>query len=236
MQLLVSIVSSDEVSEAVTGTADIIDVKNPPEGSLGAAFPDVIRSIREKTPSDFLVSAAIGDAPQLPGTMALASLGAASCGVEYVKVGLLGARNLDEGIAMVRAVSLAARSFNPEIKIMATGYADGHTVGSISPEDLPIAAAEGGANGCMLDTLTKGKDTLFSFMDIPALDRFLTHGRTLGLETALAGKLRMDHAPTLCELGPDIAGFRSAVCGGDRANGRVNAKSVRQLKSLLNPA
>ena len=34
------------------GGADIIDVKNPREGSLGANFPRVIRSIRKSIGSD----------------------------------------------------------------------------------------------------------------------------------------------------------------------------------------
>jgi hypothetical protein len=234
MQILVSVVSDEEVAEAVAGGADILDVKNPHEGSLGAATPDVIRSIRAAAPAKCPVSVAIGDAPQLPGTMALAALGAASCGVEYVKVGLFGARNLAEGTDMVRAVCLAARSGNPEVTVMIAGYADSGSNGTISPEDLPQAAAEGGADGCMLDTLAKGSENLFAHMNPEELSRFLDRCRELGLATALAGKLRIDDAPMLRELGPDIAGFRSAVCGGDRAGGRVDADSVRRLKAALN--
>jgi uncharacterized protein (UPF0264 family) len=224
MQILVSVVSEGEVAEAVAGGADILDVKNTLEGSLGAAQPEVIRAIRAAAPAHCPVSVAIGDAPQLPGTMALAALGAASCDVQYVKVGLFGARTLFEGTEMVRAVCRAARSVAPGIKIMAAGYADGATVGSISPD------------GCMLDTLAKGGDNLFSFMDPEPLSRFLARCRDLGLSSALAGRLGMKDAPLLCELGPDIAGFRSAVCGGDRTGGRVHAESVRRLKMLLNPA
>ncbi|MGE4195256.1 MAG: (5-formylfuran-3-yl)methyl phosphate synthase [Pseudodesulfovibrio sp.] len=236
MQILVSVVSEGEVAEAVAGGADILDVKNTLEGSLGAAQPEVIRAIRAAAPAHCPVSVAIGDAPQLPGTMALAALGAASCDVQYVKVGLFGARTLFEGTEMVRAVCRAARSVAPGIKIMAAGYADGATVGSISPDDLALAASEGGADGCMLDTLAKGGDNLFSFMDPEPLSRFLARCRDLGLSSALAGRLGMKDAPLLCELGPDIAGFRSAVCGGDRTGGRVHAESVRRLKMLLNPA
>ena len=36
MELLISVVGEDEVGPAVAGHADIVDVKNPPEGSLGA--------------------------------------------------------------------------------------------------------------------------------------------------------------------------------------------------------
>ncbi len=90
MKLMISVVSSEEASAALSGGAEILDVKNPAEGSLGANFPDTIREIRTLAPEAVRVSAAIGDMPNLPGTAALAALGAASCKVDYVKVGLLG--------------------------------------------------------------------------------------------------------------------------------------------------
>ena len=236
MQILVSVTSVGEVAEAVAGGADIIDVKNTHEGSLGAPQPDVLRAIRQATPEGVPVSAAIGDAPPLPGTMALAALGAASCGVEYVKVGLFGVTDLAEGEHMVRSVCRAARSAAPQVKVMVAGYADGAVHGCIPNEDLPAAAARGGADGCMLDTIAKGDDNLFSLIPIGELRGFLDTCGELGLTTALAGRLGIEDAPLLRELGPDIAGFRSAVCGGDRTGGRVDAKSVRRLKALLNPA
>ncbi|WP_416341240.1 (5-formylfuran-3-yl)methyl phosphate synthase, partial [Solidesulfovibrio sp.] len=39
MRLLVSVVREEEVAAAVAGGADIVDVKNPAEGGLGAAEP-----------------------------------------------------------------------------------------------------------------------------------------------------------------------------------------------------
>ena len=80
----------EEASEAIAGGADIIDVKNPQEGALGANFPWVIKQIREIAPKNIQVSCAIGDVPNLPGSISLAAFGAASLGVDYVKVGLYG--------------------------------------------------------------------------------------------------------------------------------------------------
>ncbi|HUK93307.1 MAG TPA: (5-formylfuran-3-yl)methyl phosphate synthase, partial [Methanomicrobiales archaeon] len=57
MFLLVSPCSIEEASRSLA--ADIIDVKRPKEGSLGANFPWVIRAV--KTMTDKPVSAAIGD-------------------------------------------------------------------------------------------------------------------------------------------------------------------------------
>ena len=64
--LLISPINTEEALESIEGGADIVDVKNPKEGSLGANFPWVIKSIRDMTPKDTLVSATLGDVPYKP--------------------------------------------------------------------------------------------------------------------------------------------------------------------------
>ena len=44
MRLLVSVTREDETGPAVQGGADILDVKNPAEGSLGAPVPRTLRA------------------------------------------------------------------------------------------------------------------------------------------------------------------------------------------------
>lgn len=233
MQLLVSVVHEEEVGPAVAGGADIIDVKNPEEGSLGANFPRVIRRVRELTPPTVPVSAAIGDAPNLPGTIALAAAGAATCGVQYVKVGLLGPREPREALRLLTEVCRAAREQDPSVRIMATAYADAHRIGSLLPLDLPAVAAEAGADGCMLDTASKTGATLLSELGADELEDFVARCRDSGLVCALAGSLREQDVPRIHELGPDIIGFRTAACRGDRLTGRVDRDAVQSLKHRI---
>ena len=104
MKLLVSVVDAAEARAAAAAGADIVDVKNPAEGSLGAPSPAVIAAVRAAVPAELPVSAAIGDMPNLPGTAALAALGAARSGATFVKVGLWGVSTEDEAVALLRAV------------------------------------------------------------------------------------------------------------------------------------
>jgi uncharacterized protein (UPF0264 family) len=60
MRLLVSVVDADEARAAAAAGADIVDVKNPAEGSLGAPSPAVIEGVRAAVPAHLTVSAAIG--------------------------------------------------------------------------------------------------------------------------------------------------------------------------------
>ena len=50
MKLLVSVVDAGEAREAAAAGADIVDVKNPAEGSLGAPSPAVIAGVRAAVP------------------------------------------------------------------------------------------------------------------------------------------------------------------------------------------
>jgi hypothetical protein len=233
MELLISVIGADEVGPAVAGHADIIDVKNPREGSLGANFPHVIRSVREITPPELPVSVAIGDVPNLPGMAALAAAGAAGCGVQYVKVGLLGPRDHDEAFAVLTAVCRAARDVDAAVRVMATAYADAEVTGSLPPLELPAVAAAAGADGCMIDTAAKNGGTLMSELRVTDLESFVVGCREAGLLCALAGSLQASDVARLRELAPDIVGFRGAACRGGRRDGSVDRDAVLRLKDLV---
>ncbi len=236
MKLLISVTSVSEALAALAGGADIVDVKNPREGSLGASTPDVIRQVRQCVPTSCELSATIGDVPNLPGTVSLAALGAAVCGVDYVKVGLSGVRTLDEAIPLLRQINQAVKDWCPTARVIAAGYADAHMINAILPGDIPQAAAVAGVDGCMLDTARKGEAGLLALLSLDELRGFVTACREAGLLCALAGSLGETDLPAVHSLGADIAGFRSAVCSGDRVNGTIDSQKVRRLKALLTSA
>ncbi len=69
MKLLVSPINREEAIIASIGGADIVDVKNPKEGSLGANFPWIIREVKAVVNGRQPISATIGDLttnPELP--------------------------------------------------------------------------------------------------------------------------------------------------------------------------
>ena len=142
MLLLISPINTEEALEAVKGGADIIDVKNPKEGSLGANFPWVIKSIRELTPEGTHVSATIGDVPYKPGTVSLAAAGAVVSGANYIKAGLYGTKNYDEALEVMENTVRFVRELNPDALVVAAGYADAHRVGAVDPMEIPRVAAE----------------------------------------------------------------------------------------------
>jgi uncharacterized protein (UPF0264 family) len=233
MQLLISVVAAEEVSAALQGGADIVDVKNPAEGALGASLPHIIRRVRELTRPGIPVSATLGDLPHLPGTAALAALGAASCGVQFVKVGLMGSRDPGDAVALLRDVCRAVRDYDPSVQIIACAYADGDQIGALPPLALPAVAVQAGADGCLLDTYRKGTGTLLTHLTDGQLRLFVHDCRQSHLLCALAGSLTHKELPRVVRYRPDIVGFRTAACEGGRVHGRVVADQVRAIKSLL---
>ncbi len=237
LKLLISPMNEQEASAAIAGGADIIDVKNPNEGPLGANFPWVIRRIREITPKNIQVSCTLGEAPKLPGFMSLAALGAASLGVDYIKVGLSGFKTSQEAISLLKNVRRAAKECNPNIKIVAAGYADAERVGSIEPLLIPEIASKAQVAVAMLDTAIKDGQNLFNFLTTRQLEKFIDLSHKFGLEAALAGSLRKEDLQVVYRLGADIAGSRGAACtNNDRVNGQITEKQVRELVETLRRA
>jgi len=230
LKLLISPMNEEEASQAIAGGADIIDVKNPKEGPLGANFPWVIKRIREITPESIQVSCTIGEVPDLPGSMSLAALGAATLGVDYIKVGLYGFQTEQEAIILLESVNRAAKDCNPQIKVVAAGYADAHRIGALNPLQIPEITFKAHADVAMLDTAIKDGKTLFSFLNSEQIRNFVDYSHYLHLEVALAGSLRKEDLITVAALGADIAGVRGAACTNcDRTDGVLKKELVREL-------
>lgn len=231
MKLLVSPVNITEALAAVNGGADIIDVKNPREGSLGANFPWVIKSVKEAI-GDASLSATIGDFNFKPGTASLAALGAAAAGAEYIKVGLYDIRTEEQAAELLRGVVRAVKEHDPAKKVVAAGYSDYGRIGSISPLDLPPLCSDAGADIVMMDTGIKDGRSTFEFLSEKELKGFVSAAHRHGLLTALAGTIKFQDAPALKRISPDIVGVRGCVCGGDR-NTSIRQELVRELKRAL---
>jgi (5-formylfuran-3-yl)methyl phosphate synthase len=227
MQLLVS---PSSIAEARNSTAaDIIDVKKPSEGSLGANFPWVIREI--KAFSTKPVSAAIGDFDYKPGGAALAAYGAACAGADYVKIGLA-FEGADQARDLIAAVVKAVKDEFPKKYVVIAAYSDYERMHSISPFDMAPIAAGCGADFAMVDTGIKDRQSTFAFMDEQALRSFTTTNRELGLGTALAGSLKFEDIDALKRIDPDIIGVRGMVCGGDR-NATVREDLIKTALAMI---
>jgi uncharacterized protein (UPF0264 family) len=231
MRLLVSVTDAREARAAMQSGVDIVDVKNPAEGSLGAPTPGMIKRVRDAIPPERPVSAAIGDLPNLPGTAALAALGAARSGAAYVKVGLWGTSTEDEAVAVLRAVREAVAG---DATVIAAAYADAERVPCrpLPPGAVVAVARRAGVGGCLVDTALKDGRGLFEWLSPDALAALVAEAHAARLEMALAGALRAEDFTAVRATGADIAGVRSAACRDGRRTAPLDGERIGRLRAM----
>jgi uncharacterized protein (UPF0264 family) len=228
--LLVSVVSACEARRALAGGADIIDVKDPSQGPLGAPSPRVLSEVVTEIGGAAPVSVALGDLPNLPHTAALAARGAALGGAAFVKVGLRGIATVDNAVALMRAV---AEAVAPETAVIAAAYADAAALDppALAPEWLPDVVRRAGIAGALVDTFVKDGRGLYSWLSERELVDLIARTRGAGGHFAVAGQLTLGD---LRRVETDVVGVRSAVCrGGDRAaelDSELVAAAVAELR------
>ncbi len=221
MKILISCKDIDEALLLSKYDVDIIDVKNPNEGSLGANFPWVIEEIRKKIVNRE-ISATIGDVDFKPGTYSLAAYCLKILNVDYIKAGLLIDREKSE------ILTKSLRKATEGKKLILCSYADFKHIGSISPIDLIDIAYKYEADGVMIDTYDKSSNrNVFDYLSLDYLKEFVTKAREHDLIVAIAGKIGINDIDRLMDINPDVIGFRSAVC--DKREGKINESKLLKL-------
>lgn len=216
--MLASVKALDEALLALKLGADLIDLKEPARGALGALDHAAVRVMVHAVDHRRPVSATIGDIPSMdPEEMVAAVDRMSATGVDYVKVGFFaGERACD----CARALSVPSR----KAKLVAVIFADQ----GCDPA-LVEALAGAGFAGVMLDTAQKEGKSLRDWQSDSQLFSFVKRGRSLGLLTGLAGSLRRHDIAPLLAVGPDYLGFRGALC---RAGARVQVLDEAAFKQI----
>ena len=225
MRLLISVRSAGEALLAARGGADFIDCKEPKRGALGdlpvSTIRDIVERLRDAGATQ-PVSATIGDLPMHACDEIVQRVDAvAACGVDYVKVGI------DSGPNAERVLDVLTDCGHAVVPVF---IADRRLDPALIAHALALRFA-----GVMADTEDKRSGSLFDAVSRVALAHFVSQARAARVMVGLAGALRLQHAQALAELAPDFAGFRSAVCAGDRS-AALDATRLRELALALHGA
>jgi hypothetical protein len=233
VRLLVSVRSPEEVSAALAGGAEIIDVKEPAKGALGAPRAGVVDAVAGRVPTGVPLSVALGDPSTVPEAVSATRrlVPRRHHGEIVLKLGFAGTSA--EALAQERlaAVVAAARP----AAVVAVAYADWSTAMSVAPLTLIGVAARSGAAGLLLDTFAKNGRHLFELMPVEAVRDWVEAVRGAGLLTAVAGSLTGASLAHLNQIGPDVVGVRGAACEGGRM-GMVSEARVRELRGAIDRA
>ena len=202
--LLASVRSRAEAKVALEAGVDIIDLKDPDSGALGAVAPEVMRETLDFVAGRRLVSATAGNLPMDPEAVRQGVEAVAATGIELIKVGLTGE-------AQTRACIEALEGFAARgLRLVAVLFADR------APDFDLIEAVAPHCFGVMLDTAEKDGRGLRAHLDQETLAAFMARAQGAGLFVGLAGALKLEDIAPLAQLWPDFLGFRGALTDGAR--------------------
>ena len=223
-KLLVSVRDVAEARIALVGGADLIDVKEPSRGALGAADAATIDSVVAHVAGRVPVSAALGEL--LSANRLEASLGGR---VSYAKFGLSGCLGANDWTHRWQA---AIRSLPRHVTPVAVAYADWQAAGAPDPWEVLARAGHFGCGAVLVDTFDKKSGPLGRHISLADLARFIAAARSARLVCVVAGRLGRREIGEILPLEPDYVGVRGAACSGGRT-GRLQPARVRRLADLV---
>jgi hypothetical protein len=225
--LLVSTRNAQETRRALAGGADLIDVKEPARGALGAADPAVWAEVLSATAGAVPTSAALGEmiaAVESPCFSCLAQF-------QFAKWGLAHCRSHpDWRQRWAQRLGWLPSGVVP----VAVVYADWQQAEAPSPERVIEDAASLRCGVVLFDTYDKTRGGLLDYLPLPELCRLTSQSRRAGLRVVLGGGLCPATIPHVLPLQPDYIAVRGAACRYGRT-GDLDAALVRELCNLLRP-
>lgn len=220
-QLLVSVTNIQEALIAANAGADIIDIKNPQAGALGALPLAEIRHIVQAVNGRKLTSATIGDLAMEAESIMCAIEHTAATGVDIVKVGFFDSGHHSYCIKALRGIT-------QQVRVVAVLFADHAYDFDLLPE-----LKRSGCYGVMLDTVKKDGSSLLDYISLEDLQRFVESAKFSKLQSGLAGSLKLEHVPILAALNPDYLGFRGALCENSERKNPLNDERIYDLGRVL---
>lgn len=218
---MASVCNVEEARVALAGGVDIIDIKEPRAGALGAVATEQAVAIVRAAGGGVLTSATVGDIPLIPQSLRAAIVSTARSGASVIKFGLFPG-NLAACLDMLSRLSVS-------YTFVAVIFADAPPPMEIRP--LMAALSDAGVKGAVLDTAVKTY-SLLEHLTPSRIAAFADGAHAHGLIAGLAGGLQPDDIPVLMPLPPDILGFRGALCTGGRA-GEIAAAHVARVRHLI---
>lgn len=220
--MLASVNSVAEALQALTANVDIIDLKQPALGALGALETDLVKTIVNEINGRCPVSATIGDLPMQPELVYEAVNAMAETGVDYIKIGFF------PGGDWQGTLDKLAESAQQNLALIAVLFAD------TQPDFAVIdSLKDAGFKGVMLDTMNKNNGALTQVMAKTDIAQFVRLAKNRSMLCGLAGSLRLDDIAELMPYQPDYLGFRGALCVEHNRTAQLNRSSIMQIKQAI---
>jgi (5-formylfuran-3-yl)methyl phosphate synthase len=225
---LVSVRSGAEALVALEGGADVVDVKEPRNGALGAAEVRVWREVLGVLQGRVVVSVALGE---LLDDESEARAGETR-GFSFAKIGFAGCEGIgDWGVRWERVIE----KLPVGVEAVPVAYADWGNAGSPQPMEVLSLAEESVARMMLIDTFDKCAGSLLDVLPMEKLRGIARQATKRGVRLALAGSLVSESIERVLELAPAYVGVRGAACVGGR-DGTIDLGRVKSLAEVVRGA
>jgi dihydroneopterin aldolase len=217
-KMLASVNCLEEALIVLNQKVDIIDLKQPNQGALGALDINTVNEIVIAIAGQCPISATVGDLPTQPDLVFNAVQAMAKTGVDYIKIGFF------QGGDAIATINKLAQ-LTTEFKLIAVLFAD-------IPLDLSLLAklTHAGFAGVMLDTMNKSSGSLLQLRTNTELQGFVRLAKTHGLLCGLAGSLRLQDITHLLNHQADYLGFRGALCAAHQRTGLLDSEAIAKIR------
>jgi uncharacterized protein (UPF0264 family) len=223
-KLLVSVRDAAEARLAVDAGVDLIDVKEPRAGPLGAATPQAVAEIAAVVAGARPLSVALGelrdfDPAQVP------TVG----GIGFAKLGLsLCAGRCDWPGRWQQALAALPADMAP----VAVVYADHERARSPAARPILTQAVRLGCRAILVDTFDKEAGGLLDCWSPEQLEWLIVTAHAEGLLAVVAGGLTLSAIERVLPLAPDYVAVRGAACNAHRS-GQIAADRLAKLVRLV---
>jgi (5-formylfuran-3-yl)methyl phosphate synthase len=225
--LLVSVRSANEVEAALSGGADLIDVKEPSKGALAPAEAEGVAAVIAKVKGRVPVSAALGEFSPNAITDAHWHL---ELKLNYVKWGLAGySPRLGWGEDLLDT----RRQLPVGMEMVAVAYADWERAKSVPPAELVRFAKRFRFKAFLLDTWGKDNKTLLDFATPGQVAELVESLKRVEITVAIGGSLKPEHVKQLKPAAPDYYAVRTSACAAGKRDGTIDATRVKKWKDAI---
>jgi uncharacterized protein (UPF0264 family) len=221
MQLLISVKNSEEALQALHAGADVIDLKDPSVGAIGALDLENTIQIIQRIDGRATLSATVGEYHCSQLELMNEIEARASIGVDIVKIAV---DKLFYEVDFFENVSELAKR---KVKLVALFFAE-------EPLDMGILIKlkKAGFYGAMLDTKEK-HHVLTEILSEEFLKSFINFCEENQLFCGVAGSLKSQHIDFFKKLEPTYIGFRGGVCKNYMRFSILMPEKVLEIKKML---
>lgn len=226
-QLLISVTTIEEAQIALENGADIIDLKEPSLGALGAlpfaTIQTIVAYVKNMVDGEIkLTSATIGDLPMVPELLFAQVDKLATTGVDIIKIGFFESNDYKPCLDKLKLLIQSG------INLMAVFFAE-----NTYPDGLIADIKQAGFMGVMLDTANKNGLTLLDYYSDYQRMEFAKTVLGNNLKFGLAGSLTRQHITKIKELNPSYIGFRGGVCDDHQRKLALDPKKIKEVRELV---